>query len=212
MPTAYAEAFAITSSPTFSACSSASCKKIQSSRGNWMVVGSFFTFSQSVLCHISRVVSPVFWILQTLSYLISWYARNPPLILFFPAFLSTIASVTPSSRACVAPCALVGKKGCAESPSRQMRPCPDAVPYPETQFGSGSRYTSFQSTSLSSGVFEIIFVHIGSQSRRTSFTSESLPGKDQDSSMSCSSRWVKTQQQSLPFFKVLKRKCTSGPV
>src|ERR1700761_9042925 len=118
----------------------------------------------------------------------------------FPASLRQIAIVTPSSIACVAPCADVGKNGCAESPNKQVRP-PSL-----THFGSGSRYTNFQSTSLSSGVFETIRLQSGSQPSKTLYTSSSLPGNDHDSSISASSTWVSTQQQSLPFLIVEKRK------
>jgi hypothetical protein len=42
----------ISSPAVLSACCSASCEWIQSSRGNDRLLGSFFTFSQSVRCHI----------------------------------------------------------------------------------------------------------------------------------------------------------------
>ena len=48
------------SSNTFSAWCSASCMNIQSSRGNCTDLGSLATLSQSALCHMSLVVSPVF--------------------------------------------------------------------------------------------------------------------------------------------------------
>src|SRR3569833_2660481 len=117
-----------------------------------------------------------------------------------------MAMVTPSSSACVAPCADVGRKGWAESPRRRI------LASGLTQVGRGSRYTSFQSTSLSSGVLDMMRVHMGSQSLTASSASETLPGKLHDSSMSCSSGCVRTQQQSAPFLMVLKRKCISGPI
>ncbi|KAI6456185.1 hypothetical protein MCOR18_011753 [Pyricularia oryzae] len=79
-----------------------------------------------------------------------------------------------------------------------------------TQRGSGSRYTSFQSTTL--GVLSTMAVHNGSQSPRSALTSSRLPGNDHDSSMSWSSLWVSTQEQLAPFLMVDVRKCTSGPI
>lgn len=65
------------SSKTVSACFSASCEWIQSSRGRAMLFGSSRTLAQSVLCHLSLVVSPVFWTAFTRSYLVSGGQPGP---------------------------------------------------------------------------------------------------------------------------------------
>lgn len=69
---------------------------------------------------------------------------------------------------------------------------------------------SFQSTS--DGVFSTITRHMGSQPSSARQTSSILPGKDHDSSMSYSSLWVSTQEQSRPPFRVENRKWASGPI
>lgn len=75
-----------------------------------------------------------------LTYRISWKDLNAPAICSLPACRRQYAIVTPSSIACVAPCALVGRKGCAESPKSAIRPLS------EIHRGRGSLYTNFQST------------------------------------------------------------------
>ena len=72
-----------------------------------------------------------------------------------------------------------GKNGCAASPiSASLAPGLIHV-------GSGSRYTSFQSTNA--GALDRIAAHRGSQSLTISSTADFSPGKDQDSLMSASS-------------------------
>ena len=167
-----------------------------------MLSGFCLTLSQSALCHIcvhqspthrrqflsrealtSLVVSPVFCTALTRSYRMCSNALTPALTFFLPASRKQIASVTPSSIACVAPCALVGRNGCALSPSKHV------LPPSLTHLGSGSRYTSFQSTNFSSGVFETIRLQSGSHPSKTLYTSSSFPGKDHDSSIA-PSLWV----------------------
>src|SRR5579862_5262243 len=89
------------SSATLSKFSSAyfleSCFKIQSSLGICTFEGSFLTASQSALCHLSRVDSPVFWTFRTRSYRIRSYTRTARGTLSFPAERRQLARVTPSS-------------------------------------------------------------------------------------------------------------------
>src|SRR5690606_30484890 len=118
-----------TSSKTSSACPSASNPKIHSGLGNSMTLGSFLAASQSVLCHKSLVLSPVFCMLPTRSYRIFSCAISARGISPLPALLWHTAIVTPSSTACAAPWALVGRNGWALSPSSRL------LPLGETQLG-----------------------------------------------------------------------------